>query len=291
MRTSSNFSIVLHSNMDSAKTTPTESATLTVPGSAASRMQPVPTTDSPDKKRVVKNRGGRNGAPNYADSDIDALLDVVEEVQPIGANEWSLVAAKFEMYATEVGRVPREMESLKLKFDRLSNTKKPTGDPSCPPHVRRAKRIARDILSRVNAVAVGVDSEGDEENTVDESTVNEVNVVPVSPKRAREHIPSLGSRKTRRTAGAAGIGMKRENEEAKLVGYVGDMSRAVTVMVERMTSETPSNTEENLERLVRAQIKEEMRETNETVARTNKCVEDLRSLLTQALAKDTIRPS
>lgn len=56
---------------------------------------------------------------------------------------------KFNIYASENGRSFRVMDYLRTKFDNLAKTKKPTGDPSCPPNVRRAKHIARDILGRV----------------------------------------------------------------------------------------------------------------------------------------------
>lgn len=48
--------------------------------------------------------------------------------------------------------------------------KKPTGGPSCPPRVRRASGIARDILCRVNALSVRDESE-EEETSGEESRV------------------------------------------------------------------------------------------------------------------------
>lgn len=55
-------------------------------------------------------------------------------------------------------RPVRDVESVREKFDRLTKTKKSTGDPSCPASVRRAKHISKDILSKVNAVSVGDES-------------------------------------------------------------------------------------------------------------------------------------
>ena len=46
-----------------------------------------------------------------------------------------------------------EIDSLKIKFEKLVKTKNPTGDPSCPPRVRRAKYIARNILRKVNPIS------------------------------------------------------------------------------------------------------------------------------------------
>lgn len=58
--------------------------------------------------------------------------------------------------------------TLKGKFEKLANTKKPTGDPSCLNDVRRAKSIARDMLNRANAGTVGSSSEEDDDSENDE---------------------------------------------------------------------------------------------------------------------------
>ncbi len=39
----------------------------------------------------------------------------------------------------------RDLESLRNKFKQLKNTKKPTGDPTCPVIVITAKRIMKKI--------------------------------------------------------------------------------------------------------------------------------------------------
>jgi hypothetical protein len=54
-------------------------------------------------------------------------------------------------YNAEMGRrgMPqRDHDSLKQKFKALRNTRKPTGDPFCPPHVVRAKQLQREIEAR-----------------------------------------------------------------------------------------------------------------------------------------------
>lgn len=72
------------------------------------------------------------------------------------------VAQAYTDYADANMRQQRDSESLKSKFDRPHATKKPTGDPSCPPHVCRAKHILRDILDRAAAADLsGVSSSED----------------------------------------------------------------------------------------------------------------------------------
>lgn len=51
-----------------------------------------------------------------------------------------------------------QLESLKLKFDKLADTKTPTGDTPCPPLVRRAKHIGRSMLGKCNACSAGDES-------------------------------------------------------------------------------------------------------------------------------------
>lgn len=48
-----------------------------------------------------------------------------------------------------------KIESLRTKFDRLSNKKKKTGYLYCPPQVLRANHAARVIIGKVNSVSVG----------------------------------------------------------------------------------------------------------------------------------------
>ncbi|ETV72008.1 hypothetical protein H257_12815 [Aphanomyces astaci] len=61
------------------------------------------------------------------------MLDGIHELMPAGSNGWDEVAAKFN-----AGR-------YQLKFYTVRNHAKPTGDPSCPVDVVRAKYISRRI--------------------------------------------------------------------------------------------------------------------------------------------------
>lgn len=95
-----------------------------------------------------KAKGRKAGTQNYSHEDIDTLLDQAAEILPLDAHHWALVGQRFAAWAGEEGRPERDIDALKAKFDKLSNTKKPTGSPTCLPSVRRAKHIARDILAK-----------------------------------------------------------------------------------------------------------------------------------------------
>lgn len=51
------------------------------------------------------------------------------------------------------------MGSLEKKFEKRAGSRKKTTDPSCPPYVRRARRITLAILGRANCVRLN-DSDG-----------------------------------------------------------------------------------------------------------------------------------
>ena len=58
--------------------------------------------------------------------DIDSLLDIVANVEPFGMNMWAEVEEKFNEWAMEAERPTRDADSLKSKFDKLTNVNKPT---------------------------------------------------------------------------------------------------------------------------------------------------------------------
>lgn len=96
---------------------------------------------------------------------MEVLLNTVRNVLPLGANERATFAERF---SNESGAACtyRAQDSLRKKFEKLANMKKSTKDPSCPPKVRAAKRVARDIVERANAVIVGSTSEEDAQSMV-----------------------------------------------------------------------------------------------------------------------------
>lgn len=93
---------------------------------------------------------------------MQVLLPKVETVLPMGEYQWQQVAAEYNI-SRPVGSIERSWESCRNKFKYLKNTKKPTGDPSCPWEVKEAKRIYREIEGKM-AVAEIDDIIAEEEN-------------------------------------------------------------------------------------------------------------------------------
>jgi hypothetical protein len=94
---------------------------------------------------------------------------------------WERVA---DRYNQKTGRFApfRDVDSLKNKFRGLKNTKKPTGDPTCPEYVKRAKKLQKEIEESVNVFKMGSvsDSESDTCSRTPKSTAG--SVVAGSPK-------------------------------------------------------------------------------------------------------------
>lgn len=220
------------------------------------------------------------GSPNYNDEDIKVLLDIVERCEPIGGNDWAYVSKQFNDYAPEIERPVRDIDSLRTKFDNLAKTKKPTGDPSCPPNVRRAKHIARDILGKVNAISVG-----DEDCIADISPPDTLNRVysdsesqstPAKRKRICKE-GTFGVRKGKRVPGAAGI--RKENGDDLLIEHVGDMSQAICSLIKREEEVgKDSISKEEVKRIVKEEVRAEL-------ATTNASISELKELLMMELNK------
>lgn len=60
------------------------------------------------------------------------LLDLVENFEPIGRNDWAIIESDYNDYAEKNKRAHSHIDGLRIKFDRLNTTKKPTGSSACP---------------------------------------------------------------------------------------------------------------------------------------------------------------
>lgn len=115
-------------------------------------------------------------AQTYSVAEVNTLLELVETMLPIGQNEWESVVVLFNrsMYnLVGTNAVPRDYESLRNKFKSLRNNKKPTGDPTCPPEVRRAKRAQREMEKRMSVADLDDDAADEEDGEEEEEEEGE----------------------------------------------------------------------------------------------------------------------
>jgi len=72
-------------------------------------------------------------------------LRVIEAILPVHGEEWEEVA---QIHAENFPTMQRTSDSINRKFQALYRSKKPTGDPFCPPEVRKAKQLRHDIVTK-----------------------------------------------------------------------------------------------------------------------------------------------
>ena len=104
--------------------------------------------------------------------EIDFFLELMEEILPISSMEWDDIERRHnEKYATN----ERTKETLRRKFQNLYLKRVPTGDPTMPPEIRRAKKIQNNIKHRAD-ISEGEDTEedGEDEAFVEESQEEEI---------------------------------------------------------------------------------------------------------------------
>lgn len=88
-----------------------------------------------DGKKQTKKAPARS--KNFTQIECDTLWDICDDIVPCGAAEWNRVE---ELFNTKMGGLSnRSAESLKGKWKKYKQEKKPTGNPTCPPNVFRAK--------------------------------------------------------------------------------------------------------------------------------------------------------
>lgn len=73
----------------------------------------------------------------------------------IGVHDWRLLASQLDEYSILYRRPVRNVESVKKTMSHLVTVKKPTGNSSCPPTIRRTKHILLCNPDRVIAINVG----------------------------------------------------------------------------------------------------------------------------------------
>lgn len=104
-------------------------------------------------------RGGRVGScPRFSIGDMEAIMDVIEQILPLGPGKWEQVA---DTHVTLYQEAKRDVSSLRCNFQSLYNLQVPTGNPQCPPHVRHAKRACVRIEERANLTYLAEGSEAD----------------------------------------------------------------------------------------------------------------------------------
>lgn len=170
-------------------------------------------------------KGTRNGIQHYCAENIEALLDVVQELEPLGSNIEKLVSKNYNKDAELHDLTERDAEALKKKFGKLTATQEKTGNFTCSKAVRQAKRVARAMLVGANAVVLGGNGEHSDCNgSLDQSTrkgYDDIRGSEYEKKRKRSRAIVVRKRRTvLATAGVKGL----EYEEECIAVFFCEMS-------------------------------------------------------------------
>ena len=225
-----------------------------------------------NQPKLPTKKATRAGALNYSNDDISAMLDIVEEEKPLGANHWAVVASNFATWAKENPRPHRDQDSLQNKFDKLSNMKK-TEDPSCPQPIRRDKHIARAIHNKCAVVTLGWSIDG-EDNAVVVANSSEGNERSPSSDRVGE------PRKKSKTA-ATGTVSKAKTEQV-LVDCLGTINEHVGAISDCIVQRSSGGiTRNEVVTIVKDELKESMKPTEALLSEMQSMLECLTSSQTK----------
>ena len=227
------------------------------------------------QKSKKERKTSRAGAANYSDDDVEAMLNIVEDIEPLGANNWSEVASQFCAWTHANSRPARNFEFLRNKFDKLANAKKKTGDPSCPPSIRRAKQISRAIQAKCAAYTLGDSSEEEKMSTCEEkppdsgARLNEEAVTPAKNGNS----DTVGAVKRKRRTGATGTPEKGKKAQEILLEHVGAMAEHIGWISEVFRTgssdagERNSLKKEDVVEIVQREVGDSIRPTNDMLGK------------------------
>lgn len=221
-------------------------------------------------KAKSKKGGGRVGIPNYNNGDVEALLDIVAEVLPLGNNMWEGVAAQHAKWCEDNNRPLRDGTSLKNKFDKLANDKKKTGDPLCPLEVRRAKKLARDINDKAFSGSLGFNTENNGEaptviqGETNDSTQASADVNNAPPPGNTSILSVVGARVNKRVSGAAGRKVLSAN--ARTSEVLAESVSAMVQSVQKMTEHVAEGRSSSVRDLVRQEVSDALAPTKTSIA-------------------------
>ncbi|PXF44298.1 hypothetical protein BWQ96_05925 [Gracilariopsis chorda] len=135
-------------------------ATRTVPSHAAARQQRGGRKSASrvvggirKRRKTIEKSWGRGSG--FSRQEVDNLLELLEEHLPLSKEEWDhIVRLPSERYP----EYKRTVDSLKRKFASLHRRRIPTGDPTIPLDVDKAKRIRYSMTERAD-IGEGEDSD------------------------------------------------------------------------------------------------------------------------------------
>lgn len=98
------------------------------------REEPQAPARVPSKPTRANN--GKVGKSNYTRDELLSLFSIMEQILPIGQDEWEQVQLQHSVLYPG-----RDVDSIRRKYSSLHRKSVPTGHPNIPPEVRAAKLV------------------------------------------------------------------------------------------------------------------------------------------------------
>ena len=98
------------------------------------------------------SKGGGN--TRYTDQEVEALMDNMEDILPIGKHEWERLTERCNSDERVAKHRHRGLDNLRKQHNANAKKKAPTGDPDCPPMVRKAKQIRESIRLKAGSATM-----------------------------------------------------------------------------------------------------------------------------------------
>ena len=140
--------------------------------------QPVTRINRGNKKRqksAKRNGAGAGRGQGFTEAEQSTMLELIEELKPIGHDQWDMLTERFNRIHPNPGRTA---ESLRKKFATLYRNRTPTGDPHIPPLVLQAKRLKEMLINEAQIETLDTnedeeEAEYDDDDDDDDENYNE----------------------------------------------------------------------------------------------------------------------
>jgi hypothetical protein len=185
-----------------ARTAAGNAAAKRAAAAAAKRAQ------APANKKKKGAQGAGGGSMHYRAEELEALMEIMDDVVPIGKYEKEKVCQRYnDMFPTR----PREYQNLMSQFNKYASRKEPTGDPDCPPLVRKAKRICQKIKDKAGIACMNEEEEEEEEEDVEDE--DDALAENAARKRTATKVSVVAEEDDRKPAAAPRATKKAKKEE------------------------------------------------------------------------------
>ena len=180
-----------HTLPDSSDEDPAQNTSNDTSGSVAntnSSASPPVRNDSTRPAVVGRSASRQKGrGRNFTQEELVNLFSIMEQVVPIGPDEWESVLADHSIVYPG-----RDVDSIRRKFHSLHRKKVPTGDPNMPIEVKMAKRVKYLIVDKaelcgggegynMESNTFGRDDGSEEEDVISHSATGACSVNPMVP--------------------------------------------------------------------------------------------------------------